>query len=154
MAAPCSTGGSFPVLSVTDAWLIPAGDTPYVGFPTQLIQWSKGPTGQCPLWVISGYLHCNGSCPLYPPKADMCGATRECLLWANSGHRTLHSITSLARPRTESGIVKPIFFAVLRFTTKSNFVACSTGRSAGFTPLKILSTKYAARRYMVGRFSP
>src|SRR6476620_10874630 len=77
MAAPCSIGGSFPVLSVTDAWLIPAGDTPYVGFPTQLIQWSKGPTGQCPLWVISGYLHCNGSCPLYPPKADMCCATRD-----------------------------------------------------------------------------
>jgi uncharacterized protein (DUF779 family) len=65
------------MLSATDAWLIPAGDTFYVGFPTQLIQWSKGPTGQCPLWVISGYLHCNGSCPLYPPKADMCGATRD-----------------------------------------------------------------------------
>jgi hypothetical protein len=24
---------------------------------------------QCPLWVISGHLHCNRPCPLYPPKA-------------------------------------------------------------------------------------
>ena len=65
-----------------------------------------------------------------------------------------HSITSSARTRTESGIVNPIAFAVLRLRTMSNFVACSTGRSAGFAPLKILSTKYAARRYIEGRFSP
>jgi len=39
------------VLSATDAWLSAAGDTYYVGFLTQLIQWSKGPKSQCPLWV-------------------------------------------------------------------------------------------------------
>jgi hypothetical protein len=36
----------------------------------------------------------------------------------------------------------------LRFRTSSNFVTCSTGKSGGFSPLKILSTKYAARRYI------
>ena len=38
------------------------------------------------------------------------------------------------------GIVTPIAFAVLRFITSSNFVGCSTGRSAGLAPFKILST--------------
>ncbi len=31
-------------------------------------------------------------------------------------------------------------FAVLRLMTSSNFVGCSTGRSAGLAPLRILST--------------
>jgi hypothetical protein len=70
----------------------------------------------------------------------------------SKGHR--YSITSSARPRIESGIVRPIAFAVLRLRTMSNFVACSTGRSVGFAPLKILSTKYAPRRYIEERFSP
>src|SRR5262249_5763542 len=75
-------------------------------------------------------------------------------LWVISGHSNLYSITSSARPRIESGIVNPIFLAVLRLMTRSNFVACSTGRSSGFAPLKILCTKYAARRCIEGRFSP
>ena len=33
------------------------------------------------------------------------------------------------------GIVRPICFAVFRLITNSNFVGCSTGRSAGFAPL-------------------
>src|SRR5262249_40657308 len=56
-----------------------------------------------------------------------------------------HSITSSARTRNNSGMVNPIAFAVLRLRTSSNFVTCSMGRSAGLAPLKILSTKYAAR---------
>src|SRR5215831_12105746 len=59
-----------------------------------------------------------------------------------------HSITSSARARNGSGMVNPIALAVLRLRTSSNFVACSTGRSAGFVPFKILSMKYAARQYM------
>ena len=77
-----------------------------------------------------------------------------CPLWAKSGHWRGYSITSVERARIESGTVKPIAFAVLRLRAKSNFAACSTGRSAGFAPLKILSTKYAARRYIEARFSP
>src|SRR5437016_960990 len=44
------------------------------------------------------------------------------------------------------GIVNPSALAVLRLTTSSNLVGCSTGRSAGLAPFKILSTKVAARR--------
>src|SRR5262245_14931297 len=51
-----------------------------------------------------------------------------------------HSITSSARTRNDSGIVSPIAFAVLLFTISSNLVACSTGRSAGLAPFRILST--------------
>ena len=49
-----------------------------------------------------------------------------------------YSITSSARPSTDGGIVSPSAFAVLRLMTNSNFVGCSTGRSAGFAPLRIL----------------
>src|SRR5262249_23974659 len=65
-----------------------------------------------------------------------------------------YSIASSARAMIEYGNVNPITFAVLRLRTRSNFAACSTGKSAGLAPLKILSTKYAARRYIEGRFSP
>jgi hypothetical protein len=50
-----------------------------------------------------------------------------------------NSITSSARTRNDSGIVSPIAFAVLLLTISSNLVACSTGRSAGLAPFRILS---------------
>src|SRR2546430_14243213 len=56
-----------------------------------------------------------------------------------------HSITSLARNRIDVGSSMPIALAVLRLTTSSNFVACSTGRSAGEGPFSIFSTKAAER---------
>ena len=49
-------------------------------------------------------------------------------------------ITLSARTSTFGGIVRPICFAVLRLITNSNFVGCSTGRSAGLAPFRILST--------------
>ena len=57
-----------------------------------------------------------------------------------------HSITSSARARIICGMARPRAFAVLRLTTSSNPVGCSTGRSAGLAPFKILSTYEAARR--------
>src|SRR5262245_36134572 len=51
-----------------------------------------------------------------------------------------HLITFSARMSTIGGIVRPICFAVLRLITNSNFVGCSTGKSAGLAPLRILST--------------
>src|SRR5262245_20552894 len=51
-----------------------------------------------------------------------------------------HSIIRSARRKSDTGIVSPIAFAVLRLTTSSNFVGCSTGRSPAFAPLRILST--------------
>ena len=46
-----------------------------------------------------------------------------------------HSITSSASVSSLSGIWRPSALAVLRLITNSSFVACMTGRSAGFSPL-------------------
>src|SRR5262249_8242484 len=52
----------------------------------------------------------------------------------------VHSITSSPRSRNSRLTVNPSIRAVLRFTTRSNLLGCSIGISAGFVPLKILST--------------
>ncbi len=54
--------------------------------------------------------------------------------------KTRHSIILSARRRIESGNLIPSAFAALMFITNSNLVGCSMGRSAGFAPLRILST--------------
>jgi hypothetical protein len=53
---------------------------------------------------------------------------------------TLHSITSSARASSKSGNVMPSAFAALRLMRNSIFVACWTGRFAGFSPLRIRPT--------------
>src|SRR5829696_6581155 len=60
----------------------------------------------------------------------------------NLGHppRRDYSITSSARARRVGGIVRPSALAVLRLIVSSYRVACSTGRSEGLSPLRILST--------------
>src|SRR5262249_18750425 len=49
----------------------------------------------------------------------------------------LHSITSSARASRLCGTVRPSAFAVLRLITNSIFVIWITGRSAGFSPLRM-----------------
>ncbi len=74
--------------------------------------------------------------------AGNCGGQRD------SGEQTGtfdHRMTSSARSNTDCGIMRPSALAVLRLITSSNLVGCSTGSSAGFAPLKILSTKLANR---------
>src|SRR5206468_4227925 len=61
-----------------------------------------------------------------------------------------HSISSSARRSSDGGIVRPRALAVLRLITSSNLVGCSTGRSPGLAPLRILSTIPAARRQRSG----
>ena len=61
-----------------------------------------------------------------------------------------HSITSSARASNACGTVTPSARAVIRLTIRSNLVGCSTGRSAGFAPRRILSTRSAARRFKSG----
>ena len=61
-------------------------------------------------------------------------AVASCLL------PSLHRMILFARANTSGGIVKPSVFAVFRLITNSNFVGCSTGKSAGLAPLRILST--------------
>src|SRR5262245_57763154 len=51
-----------------------------------------------------------------------------------------HSITSSARARSVGGTSMPSAFAATRLITSSNLVGCSTGRSAGLAPRRILST--------------
>src|SRR6516164_6801085 len=61
-----------------------------------------------------------------------------------------HSITSSARASNASGTVKPSALAVFKFMISSKWVGCSTGRSAGWAPLRILSTYTAALRNRSG----
>src|SRR4030095_15825642 len=65
-----------------------------------------------------------------------------------------YRITLSAFVSVHCGIVRPICLAVLRLITNSNFVGCSTGMSAGLVPLRILSTKIAARRYKSESLAP
>src|SRR5262249_27695588 len=57
-----------------------------------------------------------------------------------------HSMTSSARARRSGGTVNPSALAVRRLMTNSKWIGCSTGRSAGWAPLRILSTYAAALR--------
>jgi len=49
-----------------------------------------------------------------------------------------HSITSSAMDSSDGGTSMPSALAVVRLSTNSNLVDCSTGRSAGFAPLRML----------------
>src|SRR3989304_5572382 len=65
-----------------------------------------------------------------------------------------HRITSSARISTDWGSVRPRALAVVRLMTSWYRVGCSTGKSAGFAPFRILSTYVAERRIMSVRFGP
>ena len=73
--------------------------------------------------------------PSHTSGADSCTA-------ANDVHEfsVLHSSSASARRISPGGISSPSTLAVLRLTTISSLVGCSTGRSAGFAPFRILST--------------
>jgi hypothetical protein len=79
---------------------------------------------------------------------------------ANSGSKYLlhaaaiYSMISSARASSDGSTVSPSAFAVLRLMIRSNFVGCSTGRSPGFAPFRILSTYSAARRNRFALFGP
>ena len=51
-----------------------------------------------------------------------------------------YSITSLASASSVGGRLRPSAFAVFRLITSSYLVGACTGRSAGFSPLRIRST--------------
>ena len=73
-----------------------------------------------------------------PPEADMCSAKSHVCLKADIPPS--HSITSSAVARSDCGTVRPSALAVLRLMTSSNLVGACTGRSAGFSPLRMRST--------------
>src|SRR6516165_10753750 len=72
----------------------------------------------------------------------------ECGLCFNHRIERLdHSITSSARASSVGGTVRPSAFAVFMLITNSYLVGACTGRSAGFSPLRMRSTYPAASRY-------
>jgi hypothetical protein len=76
----------------------------------------------------------------YPPRLSVNADIPAPTLCANSGlmHRKdHHSKISSARPDRGSGTVMPSALAVLRFKNSSTLADCWTGRSAGFSPLRI-----------------
>ena len=67
--------------------------------------------------------HCKHNCHVrFVPKADI---------------DQDYSITSSARASNVGGTVRPSIFAVVRLTTNSNCVGCTTGKSIGLAPLSI-----------------
>src|SRR5262245_56224764 len=51
-----------------------------------------------------------------------------------------HSMTSSARASRVGGTSRPSILAVSALMTSSNLAACTTGKSAGFAPLRIRPT--------------
>ena len=51
-----------------------------------------------------------------------------------------YSMTSSARARIDEGAMRPSALAVPRLTTSLKTVGCWTGKSAGFSPLRIFPT--------------
>jgi hypothetical protein len=80
--------------------------------------------------------------PVSGPRVPLHWARRDIRVRqfrANRKSRS-YSMTSSARASKVVGIVMPGAFAVFRLKTIKYLDACSTGRSAGLVPLKILST--------------
>ena len=75
--------------------------------------------------------------------AWLLSATRRHMQCSKKDH---YSISVSTRSRNDPGIVSPSACAVLRLSTSSKWVGCSTGRSAGWAPFRILSTYTAASR--------
>jgi hypothetical protein len=80
------------------------------------------------------------------PKSGHQSDVAPCPLCAKSGlmHRSKkdrYSITSSARPSSESGMVRPSALAVFMLMISSTLVACWTGRSATFSPLSDLASR-------------
>ena len=100
-------------------------------------------TAAAPLPAIS----CLGA--FRPPAARARGEVRHCrqpktctqpAVSSRSKASDAYSITSSARASNVGGISRPSARAVCRLMISSNRIGSSIGRSAGFTPLKILST--------------
>ncbi len=71
-----------------------------------------------------------------PRSADILQVNRH---GSNVPKRNIpYSITTSAAVRSVGGTLSPSALAVFRFMANSNFVGCTTGRFAGFSPWRIL----------------
>jgi hypothetical protein len=97
-------------------------------------------------------------CPHCPPKRPIAALPRN----DAKGHerpkcsvaKDTYSITSSAMANKVDGTVRSRAFAVVKLISRSNFVGCSTGISAGAAPRSTLSTSSAVRRNCAGQFMP
>src|SRR5262245_6983103 len=132
-------------MSLNVAGIGPAGIDPQVAAlaPSQLAErlCERGEPG-LPLGIVRGDIREHGDAPrafaLLPARRERprgCRAAEE-----RDELAPLHSITSSARARSVSGTVMPSTLAAFRFTTRSYLVGACTGRSAGFSPLRMRST--------------
>src|SRR4030095_15674691 len=83
-------------------------------------------------------------------KSKTCGEPRRTI----ENRKWYHRMILSALASTFGGIVRPICLAAFRLMKNSNFTGCSTGRSAGLVPLRILSTIDAARLKASSRSGP
>src|SRR6516162_1211005 len=65
-----------------------------------------------------------------------------------------HSITSSAVASSACGTLRPSILAVGTLMTSSNFVDCTTGKSAGFAPLRMRPAWTPTWRYASTRLAP
>ena len=118
--------------------------------PAQLLQTLKERREvRLSLCIIGGDIHKDTDAPHTPVccARAVSGHTAAALPKSVMNSRRLIDRPSSARATSAGAIVKPSALAVLRLRMNSNFDGCSTGRSAGFAPLKILSRYEPARRY-------
>src|SRR6516164_4064623 len=124
--------------------------------PAQLLQLFQERSVARPcLRIVFGQVREHADAPnalalLRPRRERQCRRTAE----ERDEAAPFHSITSSARRRNASGIMRPRTLAAVKLMTRSNLVGCWTGMSPGFAPLRILSTYSAARRYRSGKFAP
>jgi hypothetical protein len=89
-------------------------------------------------WLSAGYFRST-------PMSRHSQCLTACLERAMSGSDRGYSISLSARNNNTEGTITPIALAVLRLIASSNFVGCSTGRSAGIVPRKRLAANRAVR---------
>src|SRR6478672_7898966 len=92
-----------------------------------------------PTWVKIGKAPCEHIFSAVHPTTDIAKILRHVRFVPTSGSGRSHSMTSSARASNVGGKSRPSNLAVLRLRTRSYFDACSTGKSDGFSPLRILS---------------
>ena len=108
--------------------------------PKQIKKWTAGgrsyeecKPGRCLLWVISGLRHPSFDVRFTPNSGHQAVGLR-CPLCANRRH---YSIMWSAATSIDCGTAMPSARAVTALMVSSNLSNCTTGRSAGFAPLRM-----------------
>src|SRR5262249_40373637 len=95
----------------------------------------KSRGGECQQWVMNVDRRLQSSPSWLPQFSE---SRRHFLLFGQRAYS--YSITSAARASTVAGTSRPSALAVLRLSTVSYLLGACTGRSAGFSPLRMRST--------------